>query len=268
VATSPCRLWRRVSLAGLLHLPVPMKRVPPSVLTALAAAPPVARSMGASRRQVLTTLLLAIPANAPDLIGYYRRAIIEGRFSPDPALVFSLFRSLDRKGRIDLATSACGSALDTPSFTRLLSLVHRTCSPGGREKDRLAEAISRHASLHWNIGAPGFLRLVRRLLRSRRGAERAHGVLCLESLSILPLDLSTRLVQLVRDSRPFVRCNAWSGAHALAQRDRLPAPGHRALLRESLAALEDGDQGVRRNARLFRRSAMVAAKPRNPGRRR
>src|SRR5262245_8037718 len=106
-----------------------MSRVPSSVLTILATDPEIARAMGASRRRMLTTLLLSIPVDALDLIGWYRRAMIGGRFSSDPTIVFSLFRSLDRKGRIDLATSFCGSSLDTPNFVKLVTLVYRTCSP-------------------------------------------------------------------------------------------------------------------------------------------
>src|SRR5262245_10708392 len=116
------------------QLPVPMSRVPDSVLTILATDPAIARVMGASRRRLLTTLLLAVPVEALDLIGWYRKVLVQGRFSSDPTIVFSLFRSLDRKGKIDLATSFCGSSLDTRNFVKLVSLVYRTCSPNGQEK--------------------------------------------------------------------------------------------------------------------------------------
>lgn len=230
-----------------------MTRVPDSVLLILASDPVVARAMSVSRQRMLTTLLLSLPVSALDLISWYRRAIIEGRFSSDPTIVFKLFRSLDRKGKFDLATSFCGSSLDTRSFVKLVSLVYRTCPMTIRERDHLAETISRHAAVFHNISDPGYVSLVRRLLKSRRGWERAHGVSALESLAGIHPDLCLRLAQLVRDPLHYVRTNAWSGALALLHRGRLTAEAHRALLRNSLAALKDKDKHVRRNARLFRR---------------
>lgn len=215
--------------------------------------------MGASRRRVLTMLLLALPNDALDLIVWYRREITSGRFSPDPAIVFSLFRSLDSKGKIDLATTFCASSLDTPSFSRLMSLVYRTCSPKGLERDYLAETVSRHASVYWNISSPAYQKLVRRLLNSRYGPERMHGPLSLESLSSPPADLCLRLAQLVRDPVPSVRANAWSGASALLYRGRLSAEAHRLLLRDSLESLKDKEKFVRGNARLFRRRSRAGA---------
>jgi hypothetical protein len=232
-----------------------MTRVPDSVLTVLATEPAIARVMGASRRRMLTTLYLALPVEAIELIDWYRREIVSGQFSPDPAIVFSLFRSVDRKGKIDLATSFCGSSLDTPSFVKLMSLVYRTCSPKGLERHYLAQAISRHAAVYLDISTPGFVKLTRQLLYSRRPFESMHGVLCLESLSGVHPDLCLRLVQLVRNSSPHVRANAWSGAYALLYRGRLSAETLQLLLQASLAALEDKDKLVRGNARLFRRRA-------------
>lgn len=229
-----------------------MSRVPESVLTVLASDSAIARAMGASQRRILTTLLLALPVDALNLIDWYRRAIIDGRYSSDPALVFNLFRALDRKRRIDLATSFCGSSLDTPNFVKLMSLVYRTCSPKGLERDYLAQAVSRHASVYRHISTPAFEKLVRKLLNSRLGAERMHGVLCLESFSP-PSDVCLRLAQLVRDPEPSVRSNAWSGATALLYQGRLSEEAHQMLLRDSLAALKDKDKLVRGNARQFRR---------------
>ena len=230
-----------------------MTRVPSSVLTVFATDRAIARAMGASRWQILTALYLALPVDALDLIGWYRREIISGRFSPDPAIVFSLFRKIDPKGKFDLVTSFCGSSLDTPDFMRLVSQLYRTYSPKGLERDYLAETISRHASVYWNISTPGYEKLVRKMLASRYGAERSHGVLSLESLSGVHPDLCLRLARLVRDRLPDVRGNAWSGATALLYRGRLTAEAHQLLLRESLAAIKDKDKFVRENARLFRR---------------
>lgn len=230
-----------------------MTRVPYNVLTILATDRATARVMGASRRRILTTLFLALPVDALDLLKFYRLEITSGRFSPDPSIVFSLFRAIDRKGKIDLATSFCGSSLDTPDFVELISQAYRTCSPRGLERHYLAQAISLHASLYWNIPTPGYEKLVRMLLASRRGLERMHGPLCLESLSGVHPDLCLRLAQLVRDRLPYVRANAWCGAHGLLYRGRLTPEAHHLLLRESLAALKDKDELVRRNARLFRR---------------
>lgn len=236
-----------------------MTRAPNSVLTILASDTSIARAMGTSRQRMLTMLLLSLPNDALDLIGWYRREIISGRFSPDPTIVFSLFRSLDRRGKIDLATTFCGSSLDTHNFVKLMSLVYRTCSPKGLERDYLAQTVSRHASVYWHISAPAFEKLVRQLLMSRRAGDRMHGVLCLESLSDMRSDLCLRLAQLVRDPLPYVRSNAWYGASTLLYRGRLSAAVQQQLLRYSLAALNDRDKFVRRNARLFRRRSRARA---------
>ncbi len=230
-----------------------MTRVPNNVLTVLATDRAIARVMGASRRQILTTLFLALPVDALDLLRFYRLEVTSDRFSPDPAIVFSLFRAVDRKGKIDLATSFCGSSLDSPNFVRLVSQVYKTCSPKGLERDYLASALSLHASLYWNISTPGYEKLVRMLLTSRRGTERMHGPLCLESLSGVHPDLCLRLVELARDRLSYVRGNAWCGAHTLLYWGRLTAEAHQLLLRESLAALKDKDKFVRGNARRVRR---------------
>src|SRR5512141_1975535 len=141
-----------------------MTRVPSNVLTVLATDRAIARVMGASRRRILTTLFLALPLDALDLIGWYRREIVSGRFSPDPAIVFSLFRRINPKGKFDLATSLCGSSLDTPDFMKLISQVYRTYSPNVYERSYLAETISRHAAVHWNISDPAYEKLVRKML--------------------------------------------------------------------------------------------------------
>jgi len=232
-----------------------MTRVPDSVLTILASEPAIARVMGGSRRRMLTMLFLALPVEALDLIGWYRSEVVSGRFSPDPEIVFSLFRSLDRKGKIDLATSFCGSALDTPHFVKLISQVYRTCSPRGLERNYLNQAVSRHASTHWDISTKGFEKLTRRFLYSRSESERMHGTLCLESLSGIHPDLCMRLAQLVRDRSPHVRTNAWAGANALLYRGRLSEDAYQLLLRDSLTAIKDKDKILRGNARLFRRRA-------------
>ncbi len=236
-----------------------MTRAPNSVLTILASHASIARIMGASRRRILTTLLLALPNDALELIVWYRRELTSGRFSSDPAIVFSLFRSLDRKGKIDLGTTFCASSLDTPSFARLMWLVYLTCSPKGLERDYLAETISRHASVYWNILSPAYEKLVRKLLNSRYAPERMHGPLCLESLSNPPPDLCLRLAQLVRDPVPSVRSNAWAGASTLLYFGRLPAEARQLLFRDSLAALKDKEKFVRGNARLFRRRLRAGA---------
>jgi hypothetical protein len=232
-----------------------MTRVPDGVLTILASEPSIARVMGASRRRMLTTLYLALPVEALKLNAWFRREIVSGRFSPDPEIIFSLFRSLDHRGKIDLATSFCGSSLDTPNFVRLISRVYKTCALRGLDRNYLAQAVSRHASLYWNISTPGFVRLTRQLLFSRSPLERGQGVLCAESLAKVPLELCLRLAELVRDPLPYVRANAWSGVNALLYRGRLSEEAYQSLLQDSLAALKDKDKFVRGNARLFRRRA-------------
>jgi hypothetical protein len=232
-----------------------MSRVPSSVLTILASDPAVARSMGTARRKVLTALLLSIPVDALDLVRWFRKAVIDGRFSSDPALVFGLFRKLDRRGRIELATSLCAAALDTRSFVRLVTLTHQTCSPNGQEKDRLAGVVSLFTSTHWNITARPFEALVRNLLASRRSWDRAHGLLCLSALSRASAWHVQRVTQLVRDSAPHVRANAWIAASSLAIRGMLSGAPKESLLRDSLAARHDEHQSARKNARWFRRYA-------------
>jgi hypothetical protein len=232
-----------------------MTRVPDSVLTILASEPAIARVMGASRRRMLTTLYLALPVEALDLVDWYRREIVSGRFSPDPTIVFSLFRSLDRRGKIDLATSFCGSSLDTPSFVKLISRVYKTCALKGLDRNYLAQSISRHAAVHRNISTRSFEALVRRMLNSRYPTERMHGALCVGSLAKVSPDLGLRLAELVRDPRDYVRSNAWCGANALLYWDRLTAEAYQSLLRDSLMAIKDKDKILRGNARLFRRRA-------------
>ncbi|HYV48314.1 MAG TPA: hypothetical protein VFA20_25815 [Myxococcaceae bacterium] len=204
---------------------------------------------------MLTTLHLALPIEALDLIGWFRSEIVSDRFTPDPAIIFSLFRALDRKGKISLAASACGSALDTPNFVKLISRVYETCVLKGLDRNDLALAVSRHASFYWNISTPGFVRLTRQLLFSRSPLERGQGALCVESLAKVPPDLCLRLAELVRDRLFYVRANAWSGANALLYRGRLSAEAYQSLLRDSLTAIKDKDKFVRGNARLFRRRA-------------
>jgi hypothetical protein len=232
-----------------------MSRVPNSALTILASDPTIARAMGAARRKALTTLLLSVPVDAPDLVRWFRRAVIDGRFSSDPALVFSLFRKLDRRGRIELASSLCAAALDIRSFVRLVTLAYRTCSPNGQEKDRLAEVISLFTSTHWNISARPFVALVRSLLASRRSWDRAYGLLCLSALSRVSPWHVQRVTQLVRDSAPHVRANAWIAASSLVIRGALSGAPKESLLRDSLAARHDEHESARHNARWFRRYA-------------
>lgn len=232
-----------------------MIRAPNDALTILASDASLARALGASRRKVLTTLLLSIPVDALDLLRWYRKAIIDGRFSSDPAIVFGLFRKLDRRGRIDLATSVCAASLDTRSFVRLVALVYRTCAPNGQEKDRLAEVISLFTSTHWNISARPFEALVRSLLASRRSWDRAYGLLCLSALSRVSPWHVQRVTQLVRDSAPHVRANAWIAASSLVIRSALSGVPKESLLRDSLAARHDEHQSARKNARWFRRYA-------------
>ncbi len=234
-----------------------MTSVPSSVLTVLATDPAIARVMGASRRKILTTLFLALPLDALDLIGWYRREVISGRFSPDPALVFSLFRAVDAKGKYDVVTSFCGSSLDTPDFMKLVSHVYRVYSLKGFERNYFAQAISLHASLYWNISTPGYEKLVRKMLVSRYWTERSNGAQALGSLSGVHPDLCLRLTQLVRDRHPAVRAHAWYGASALLYWGRLTPEAHQLLLGESLVALKDPDKAVRGNARFFRRRSLV-----------
>lgn len=234
-----------------------MTRVPSNILTVLAADRAIARVMGASRRQILTTLFLALPLDALDLIGWYRREVISGRFSPDPALVFSLFRAIDPKGKFDLVTSFCGSSLDTPSFMKLVAQVYRAHSLKGLERNYLAQAISLHASLYWDISTSEYEKLVRKMLVSRYWTERSNGAQSLGSLSGVHPDLCLRLTQLVRDRHPSVRTSAWYGASALLYWGRLTPEAHQLLLGESLEALKDPDKAVRGNARFFRRRSRI-----------
>lgn len=231
-----------------------MIRAPNSVLTLLARDPTVARAMGTARRRILTTLLLALPIDAFDLVGWYRRALLDGDFSSDPVIVFSLFRALERKGRIDLATSLCGSSLDTRNFAKLVSLVYRHCSPNNREKDRLAETISRHAAVYRNIAVPTFGRLVQQLLDGRRPWERAHGVLSLLSLARIRPGHGMRLTQLVRDPARHVRGNAWAAASTLESRGLLSTSVEELLLSKAQAALKGKDDLVKGNARNYLRA--------------
>ena len=143
------------------------------ILETLASAPRLAKAMGDSRQSILTMLLLAAPTGSLDL-SWFRREIVSNAFQADSKLLFTLSSHLDRADRVLLATSFCASALDVESFVRLIKLTRRSCRPRRRERERIAQAISRFASLHRNLQPRPFAALASGLLRSRSRVFRAR----------------------------------------------------------------------------------------------